>query len=121
MSIFYTISEMCIRIAKTVTQTSFTLQAVYACYGAISPSIEHRRSSENQSVCHVNNNTAINYISSDEVSVDSGVPQGTSLGPLLFLCHINDLPDIVKSQVRLFADDCLLYRTINSFQDHLTL
>ena len=59
--------------------------------------------------------------SSDEVSVDSGVPKGTSLSPLLFLCHINDLPDSVKSHVRLFADDCLLYRTINSFEDHLIL
>ena len=56
----------------------------------------------------------------DSVIVDSGVPQGTVLGPLLFLCHINNLPDCVKSQVRLLADDCLLYRTINSQSDHLT-
>ena len=46
------------------------------------------------------------------VRVDSSFPQGTVLGHLLFLCHINDLPTSVKSQVRLFADDCLLYRTI---------
>ena len=55
---------------------------------------------------------------SSAASVDSGVPQGTVLGPLIFLCHINDLPESVKSQVRLFADDCLLYREINTYQDH---
>ena len=58
---------------------------------------------------------------SESTSVDSGVPQGTVLGPLLFLCHINDLPDSVTSKVRLFADDCLLYREINSIKDHISL
>ena len=59
--------------------------------------------------------------SSEEVQVESGVPQGTVLGPILFLCHINDLPLAVKSQVRLFADNCLLYRNIESQQDHVIL
>ena len=58
---------------------------------------------------------------SEETEVLSGVPQGTVLGPLLFLCHINDLPDCVSSIVRLFADDCLLYRTIKSQDDHIAL
>ena len=63
----------------------------------------------------------VDGVSSEPVSVDSGVPQGTVLGPLLFLCHINDLPEAVKSQVRLFADDCLLYRSVKNQSDYITL
>ena len=59
--------------------------------------------------------------SSDATTVNSGFPQGTVLGPSLFSCHINDLPQTVKSQVRLFADGCLLYREINDQNDHHTL
>ena len=58
---------------------------------------------------------------SESAYVESGVPQGTVLGPLMFLCHINDLPDCVKSQVRLFADDCLIYRQIKTQKDHQIL
>ena len=58
----------------------------------------------------------VDGIQSDLVTVDSGVPQGTVLGPILFLLHINDLPS-----VRLFADDCLVYREIKNRQDQIAL
>ena len=58
---------------------------------------------------------------SDPVPVLSGVPQGWVLGPVLFLIFINDLPDNIRSSVRLFAFDCVLYRNIHSIQDCLTL
>ena len=51
----------------------------------------------------------------------SGVLQGTVLGPLLFLVFFNDLPDNILSRVRLFADDCILYREIRTTQDCHTL
>ena len=51
----------------------------------------------------------------------SGIPQDIVLGPLLFLLRINYLPSVVSSKVRLFADDCLIYRNIKNKQDQVTL
>ena len=56
--------------------------------------------------------------SSDWVNVTSGVPQGSMLGPTLFIIFVNDMPNVINSMLLMFADDTKLYRTINSSQDH---
>ena len=60
----------------------------------------------------------VNGASSKWAPALSGVPQGTVLGPILFLLFINDLPSSVSSRVKLFADDSVLYRHIESSADH---
>ena len=53
--------------------------------------------------------------------VTSEVTQGTVLGPTLFLIFINDIVNCSTSTLRLFADDCCVYRQVNSSDDHRAL
>lgn len=50
--------------------------------------------------------------------VISGVPQGSVLGPVLFLCFINDLPDVVEGIVKVFADDSKVYSCVKTEDDY---
>lgn len=63
----------------------------------------------------------VNGAESGVASVTSGVPQGSVLGPLLFLIFINDLPDTIASSIRLFADDLIIYREVTSVADTVIL
>ena len=63
-----------------------------------------------------------NNITSELLPVLSGVPQGSVLGPILFLVFVNDLPDsILSSQVTLFADDTKCFKSVHSLLDSYSL
>ena len=59
--------------------------------------------------------------SSSASDVLSGVPQGAVLKPILFPIYISDIATNVNSTIRMFADDCLIYRTISTPNDHILL
>ena len=82
----------------------------YGITGPISSSIE-------SFLAEITPQVVINGSASIPIQVTSGIPQGTVLGPLLFLLYINDLPKNLTSNVRFFADDCLLYLQVKSDND----
>ena len=51
----------------------------------------------------------LNGAFSEYSSIESGIPQGSILGPLLFLIYINDLEKTIKSNIKFFADDTMLF------------
>ena len=51
----------------------------------------------------------------------SGIPQGSVLGPTLFIIYVNDLSETVESMVHIFADDTKIYRKIATENDCVKL
>ena len=51
------------------------------------------------------------------VGVTSGIPQGSVLGPLCFLIYINDLPDVIDSSMKMYADDAKIYGLADTQQN----
>ena len=60
-------------------------------------------------LCIIYNKRGASYFTCRKYFVQAGVPQGSILGPLLFLLYINDIVEDIQSSVRLFADDTSLY------------
>ena len=63
----------------------------------------------------------VNGVKSDWAPVSSGVPQGTVLGPLLFIVYINDILTNFEKEISLFADECVCYHEIKEKEDTLKL
>ena len=63
----------------------------------------------------------VNGVESTVDPVLSGIPQGSVLGPLLFLVYINDLPQVVKSDMYLFADDTKIFKRVEYEDDSIIL
>ena len=59
----------------------------------------------------------INESRSSAVQVSSGVPQGSVLGPILFIIYINELPSLVNSTMKMFADDTKIFRKVEHTRD----
>ena len=72
-------------------------------------------------LCDRQQRVMVNGVKSDWAPVLSGVPQGTVLGPLLFLLYINDITENIDSELRLFADDCVCSREIKDTEDTVKL
>jgi hypothetical protein len=82
----------------------------YGICGNVNVWIQNFLSDRKQSV-------VVNGSKSEFAPVESGVPQGSVLGPSLFLLYINDLPTGLSAKARLFADDTACHKTVKTPED----
>ena len=101
------------RAFDSVCFSKLLLKLKYYCLGSsILKIIESFLSNRTQCV-------VLDNIHSDQIKLSSGVPQGSVLGPLLFIIYINDLSQILTPGIslKLFADDAKLYTEIKTAED----
>jgi len=105
---------------------------IYLDYKKAFDSVPHQRLLKKAEACGINSNllkwiesflsgrkqcVRVESALSDWADVTSGIPQGSVLGPTLFLLFINDLPSVVSSCSALFADDTKVYSAVSSPDD----
>jgi len=79
----------------------------YSISGKIRKWIEYILFQRNQQV-------VVNGMKSLVALVLSGIPQGSVLRPFLFICFINNMPEVVHSSIQMFPDDIKIFRTLNN-------
>ena len=117
----------------TTIQSRGQVDVVFLDFSKAFDKVPHRRLSVKLSYCGINGSTltwindflchrvqavSVNGSHSTWGNIRSGVPQGSVLGPVLFLLYIDDIKEEIQSNMHLYADDTIVYREINSINDH---
>lgn len=106
VGIFMDMSKAFDRVSHNILLTKLYLNGIRGnCHEWIKTYLSQRTQCTEITKYDDTTETLVKY-RSDYLHATSGVPQGSVLGPLLFLIYINDLPSLTKHKVTLFADDC---------------
>ena len=106
----------------------YVVDVIYLDYSKVFDSVPHRRLISKLEAYGIHGNLSLwltNFLAnrlqrvvangclSDWISTLSGVPQGSVLGQLLFILYVNDIPDLIESNVKMFADDTKIYSVVS--------
>ena len=112
-----------------------SVDIIYTDFQKAFDSVPHRRLAEKIHACGIRGTphrwirnflenrkqtVVVGGTTSQEGNVTSGIPQGSVLGPILFLIFINDLPQNIKSKLKIFADDTKLYARVDEEDENGT-